>query len=542
MGDSDLEIRFVQEAIVKLPATKTTMLRSPSRIQEVIARACRCLMRVVIGSLLMSTSFVAESDAKSKADDRDRPNILLIVSEDNGPELGCYGDPYAQTPVLDQLASEGVLFENAFVPFSVCSPSRACFLTGLYPHQNGQLGLATHKFAMFDEVETLPSLLQKSGYRTGMIGKLHVNPASSFPFDFRKITGANFGRRDIREYAAAASEFFAQDSDQPFFLSINYPDAHFPLLRQQFGFPEQPIEADQVGTLPWVGLESDRLRQFTADYYNCMRRLDDGIGMLLEELEQTGHASNTLVIYIGDHGAQFSRGKCSVYEGGLRVPMIVRWPERAKEGSRRSELASTLDLMPTILTAAGLPVPDSLPGAALQPLLRGEPTPTGWRKRIVGITTGAAPALFCFQQSIRDERYKLISSPFAESDQMNRFANCYLTQYNVHFAAGCTEEEIAAADATTRAAYARFLHPPRYELYDLKDDPYEFVDLSASPEHQRIKVRLIQDLEAWQADTADPFADPEKLAAFAQEQTDAIGTDYRKQQGFRWKYLSVLAK
>ena len=93
----------------------------------------------------------------------ERPNILLIVSEDNGPELGCYGDPHVQTPVLDHLATTGVRFANAFVPYSVCSPSRACFLTGLYPHQNGQLGLATHKFSMFEDTRTLPSILQNNG-------------------------------------------------------------------------------------------------------------------------------------------------------------------------------------------------------------------------------------------------------------------------------------------------------------------------------------------------------------------------------------------
>jgi N-sulfoglucosamine sulfohydrolase len=155
----------------------------------------------------------------------ERPNILLIVSEDNGPELGCYGDPYAQTPVLDELAASGVRFANAFVPYSVCSPSRACFLTGLYPHQNGQLGLATHKFAMFETTRTLPTMLQQNGYRTGMIGKLHVNPEKAFPLDFRKITGANFGKRNVRDYADAASEFFRQDSAEPFFLSINYTSA-----------------------------------------------------------------------------------------------------------------------------------------------------------------------------------------------------------------------------------------------------------------------------------------------------------------------------
>jgi len=147
----------------------------------------------------------------------EQPNVLLIVSEDNGPELGCYGDPYAYTPNLDQLAAEGVRFENAFVPYSVCSPSRACFLTGLYPHQNGQIGLATHKFAMYRKnTPNFASILKKHGYRTGLIGKLHINPESAFPFDFRAIPGANFNRtKSVADYTAEAARFFAEAQDVP---------------------------------------------------------------------------------------------------------------------------------------------------------------------------------------------------------------------------------------------------------------------------------------------------------------------------------------
>lgn len=473
----------------------------------------------------------------------ERPNILLIVSEDNGPELGSYGDPYAQTPALDHLVATGVRFANAFVPYSVCSPSRACFLTGLYLHQNGQVGLATRKFAMFAGTQTLPVILQQNGYRTGMIGKLHINPASAFPFDFRKITGANFGSRNVRNYADAAAEFFKQDSDKPFFLSINYPDAHFPMHRQQCGLPEVPIEADDVRPLPWIGVDSPRLRQFTADYYNCMRRLDDGIGMLLERQQESGHAENSLIVYIGDHGAQFSRGKCSVYEAGLRIPMIVRWPGNQVVGIVREELASTLDLVPTFLTAAGIDVPTGLPGHVLQPLLKGEPVPSNWRKHIVGFTTGAAPGIFYFQQSIKDTRYKLILNPMAKTpDNKCLFAEAYLNQYNSHFTAGCTAEKIETAPQVIQDAYRRFLNPPPYELYDLQDDPHEFTNLAESSSHSVIKARLIAEFQAWQKATSDPFADADNFKSFTRSQLDAINTNYRRDKTFRWPYLNEFRK
>ena len=126
------------------------------------------------------------------------PNVLLIVSEDNGQELGVYGDPYVHTPNLDRLASEGTLFKNAYVAQAGCSQSRAAFLTGLYPHQNGQIGLATWKFRMYrDDTPNIVRSVKEVGYRTGIIGKLHVNPASAFPFDFKGISKSNFDRNDL---------------------------------------------------------------------------------------------------------------------------------------------------------------------------------------------------------------------------------------------------------------------------------------------------------------------------------------------------------
>ncbi|HKK09455.1 MAG TPA: sulfatase-like hydrolase/transferase [Bacteroidales bacterium] len=161
----------------------------------------------------------------------DKPNILFIVSEDNGPELGCYGAP-VKTPHLDKFAKEGVLFMNAYVPQSGCSQSRAAFLTGLYPHQNGQIGLATWKYHMYNPVTpNIVKSLQEVGYVTGNIGKVHVNPESAFPFDLIAIHSSNFARKDMEQYSIQAEEFMSK-SDKPFYLQVNYPDAHRPFLRQ----------------------------------------------------------------------------------------------------------------------------------------------------------------------------------------------------------------------------------------------------------------------------------------------------------------------
>ena len=176
-----------------------------------------------------------------------KPNILFIVSEDNGPEFGCYGDPNAVanniTPTLDQLARDGVMFRSAFVPYSVCSPSRACFYTGTHVAQNGHEGLQTHKFSMYEAYPTIYSLLHAAGYRTGLIGKLHINPgnAVSDHVDYRAITGSNFNQsgRNMTNYANKANDFITgnytgADLGKPFLLTINYPDAHRPFIKPTF--------------------------------------------------------------------------------------------------------------------------------------------------------------------------------------------------------------------------------------------------------------------------------------------------------------------
>ena len=472
----------------------------------------------------------------------ERPNILLIVSEDNGPELACYGDPHARTPNLDRLAREGVRFERGFVPYSVCSPSRACFLTGLYPHQNGQIGLATHKFAMYRETTpNFASLLKQHGYRTGLIGKLHVNPESAFPFDFRAIPGANFNRKkSVDEYAAEAARFFAQAKDSPWFLSVNFPDAHLPFLRRANGRPAKPLSADEVKPMPWVGVDSARLREQVANYYNCLERLDTGVGALLAELDRTGRAENTLVFYIGDHGAQFPRGKGTVYEGALRVPMIVRWPNVATAGQVRRELVSTVDLLPTALRAVGVEAPQNLPGRELQPLLAGAKA-TAWRQYIFGFTTGSFPRACFVQHSIRDQRYKLISSP--RPGTVNLDAGTYLDESHQHLViSGATAKEQSTAPKFVHAAFARWKRPPRYELYDLENDPYEWKNLADDPAYRKVKARLIAALTDLQERTRDPFLDRANVDAYVNEQLSHLDLGYRRKKEFRWSYLDAFPK
>ncbi|MEQ8421664.1 MAG: sulfatase, partial [Arenibacter algicola] len=335
---------------------------------------------------------------------------MFIVSEDNGPELGCYGSPI-KTPHLDKLAKNGILFENAYVPQAGCSPSRAAFLTGLYPHQNGQIGLSTWEYHMYDkETENIPKSLKTMGYKTGIIGKLHVKPENAFPFDFSSIDHSNFARKNMSQYAVDAEKFMSE-SNKPFYLQVNYPDAHAPFLRQIDGIPKKPADTSKINSLPYMMVNNLRLKELTADYYNCIMRLDTYIGDLIKALKRSGKYQNTLIVYIGDHGADMLRGKRTSYEGGVRIPMIISWPGTGLKGTRLKELTSTIDLFPTFLEVVGISLPNNLPGKSLVPLLKGKET--DWRKYLfteyhVHSNHNPYP-----QRTIRNNRYKLIWNPLA---------------------------------------------------------------------------------------------------------------------------------
>ena len=432
-----------------------------------------------------------------------RPNFLFIVSEDNGPELGCYGNPHVRTPNLDRLASEGVRFDRAYVTQAGCSQSRSSIMTGLYPHQNGQIGLATWGFRLYrPELPNLPRSLKAAGYRTGIIGKLHLNPEEAFPFDFTAIPRGNFARKDLPEYARRAEEFF-RATDQPFFLSLNFPDAHRPWTRQVDGIPAKPLTGAEVTPMPYMGVDRADLRELVADYYNCMSRLDSLVGDVLAALARAGKAENTVVVYLGDHGADLLRGKRTSYEGGVRIPLLVRWPTGVRAGQVRRELVSTVDLMPTALELAGATMPSGLAGRSLVPVLRAPGI--AWREYLfTEFHTHAAQANFWPQRTVRDDRYKLIENLLP--GEINPGYEFTLKHHEADLAAA-----IAAAPEPVRAAYARMQRPPRWELYDLESDPYEFRDLAADPAHRGTLARLQGVLARWREDTADPLLKPANL-------------------------------
>ncbi|HSI65345.1 MAG TPA: sulfatase [Candidatus Saccharimonadia bacterium] len=434
-------------------------------------------------------------------------NVLLITSDDLGVQVGCYGDKVARTPNIDAMAKKGRLFENAYVAQASCSPSRSAMFTGIYPHANGQYGLVNGGFALQEPLrtQTIPALMKKAGYRTAILGKLHVAPENTFPFD-QKLKS---DMRDVKNAAKVAGAYI-RESNEPFFFMVNFADPHvmgrsprppaeaFPT--QYEGIPEHPLKVGEVPPFPFQKIDTQEQLERVTQYYNAVTRIDTGLGLLLGELEASGKMDNTLVLFVGDHGPPFVRGKTSCYEGGVKVPMLALWPGVFTPGERTPALVGTVDLLPTIMDATGQPIPENVQGRSLRHTLDA----SQHRQYLATEFHFHGSIPFFPRRTIRDARYKLIHNLLAGKARPNSGidGDAALTMART--------EKFAGTDVGKLFELAA--NPPEFELYDLQSDPWELLELSAKPEHAETLKRMQGALVDWQKATNDPLLTPEGLA------------------------------
>ncbi len=421
-----------------------------------------------------------------------RPNILLLTVDDMGLELGAYGDPHATTPNIDRLAAQGLRFDSGFVVAPSCCPSRSAILTGMFPHANGQWGFVTET-RLHAGVRTLPDLLREGGYRTGLIGKLHVaGAAGQLPFDLalplvgeEKASPAAFGK--------AVSDFLAAADDRPFFLLVGSYDPHTPYPGQE-GLEPWPVPHDpQQVVVPAAGLDTPAFRRFLAQMYDAYSKADAVIGASLEALERSGAADSTLVLFLSDHGPPLPAAKTTLFEAGIRVPFLARWPGRIEPGRTTDALISSVDIVPTLLEVAGLPQPEALHGRSFLGLLTGDSADT--TARVYAENTLGQGQRYFPQRALRTRSFKYIRNLRPDIE----FRNNPMIWW-----AG---EMLARWDSDPRARFLleRLVRHEKEELYDLENDPAELNNVAADPAHAATLERLRHELEQWMRETGDPW-------------------------------------
>ncbi|MBW3624830.1 MAG: sulfatase [Armatimonadetes bacterium] len=402
-----------------------------------------------------------------------RPNIIYLHSHDTGRYVQPFGHAVS-TPNLQRLAEAGVLFRQAVCAAPTCSPSRAALLTGQSAHESGMLGLAHRGFRLNDYSQHVVHTLRKAGYISALAGIQHVaKDASVIGYD--RILEREGSQAE--QIAAAAARFLEDAPEEPFFLDVGFNETH----RE---FPDPGPEDDPRYTLPPASLpDSPETRRDMAGFKTAARRLDSAIGTVLEALERSGQAENTLVLYTTDHGLAFPGMKCSLTDRGIGVSIIMRGPGGFEGGKVCDALVSHVDLFPTLCELAGVERPGWLRGHSLLPLVRGEADAIR-EEAYAEVTFHAA---FEPKRAVRTRRWKYIRN--YDGRGCANLPNCDDSPSKEVWLSGGWCERVL----------------PVEELYDLLFDPNEANDLACNPAYGDVLVEMRGRLDRWMASTDDPL-------------------------------------
>jgi len=408
----------------------------------------------------------------------DRPNIILFIADDHGyADSGAYGDDCVKTPNIDALARQSMRFTHAFAASPLCSPSRCVIETGLMPHRNGG-----HKFGtpIRADIRTMPEYFKMLGYYTAHIGKFHHAPNKRFPYDY-------IHRRESR----AAGFIKAYDKDKPLLLLVCTHPPHTPWTKNTSYDPARL-------KLPPNFVDTPETRADRARYYSDVTLMDKTLGDVLKAVDAKGMTKNTLVIYTSDQGANWPFAKWCVYDGGLRVPFIARWPGKVAPGSVTDAMVSLADLLPSFIDVAGGKEPEDIDGRSFFPVLTGKTK--SHRKAVFGTHTGnenGGPGIanHCPARTIRTATHRYILNLAPDTTFTTHITGCksgphYLPHWDSWVKA-------AKTDAKAREIVRRYQRRPKEELYDLKADPFEMNNLAGDPEQATVLKSLRKQLAQW---------------------------------------------
>lgn len=462
---------------------------------EIVKLHCRksalSRLRRILGSFFAAV-FLATTASGSAAD---RPNIVWITCEDLSADLGCYGDAYARSPNIDRFAAEGVRYTHCFSHAGVCAPSRSGIITGMYPCSIGSHNMRSRTL-LPSEVRCFPEYLRKAGY--------YCTNNSKTDYNFDTPAG-------IWDENGKDAHWRNRIGDQPFFAIFNFTTSHESQIRASEAVYRRNtarLTKDQrhdpaKATLPPYYPDTPAVRRDWARYHDNITAIDYEFADRLKELEDAGLADDTIVFFYSDHGRGLPRGKRWLYDSGVHVPLLIRWPKRMRSTATNSELllpggvcndlVAFVDLAPTVLSIAGIDIPANIQGQAF-----------------LGGAKAAKPREYVYAardrmderidliRMVRDRRFKFIRNyewwkPYAQNiSYMNEMPTMI-------------EWRRLAAEGKLRGPQQLFLAPqkPREELYDCEADPYEIRNLADDPSHKETLARLRAEHERWSDEIRD---------------------------------------
>jgi arylsulfatase A-like enzyme len=382
-------------------------------------------------------------------------DVVVMTTHDIGRHLGCYGAQGVTSPNLDALTAEGVMFTSAFCTAPQCSPSRASLATGRYPHNNGVMGLAHHGFDWELEAPHAAAMFSGAGFESHLFGGQHV----SLHPERLGFTAMHAGLDDVEDVLRR---------DARLYLEINFDETHRP-------YPSAPAGASPE--VPAFLPDIPEARAELAALHVAIAQMDAATGRVLAALEKAGRADGAIVVFTTDHGLAMPRAKCTLYDPGLEVALIVRWPAGELHGVRR-DLVSNIDVLPALLQAAGVDMPEGVQGRSL---LQSGPE----RDAIFGEKT--FHSYYDPMRCVRTRRHK------------------YIRNFETAFAVEVPGD--IQAGATFRADPTRYStdRPAVVELYDLEADPLERQNLAGRDDLSEVESGLRERLWSWMRETNDPL-------------------------------------
>ncbi|HIC01711.1 TPA: arylsulfatase [Candidatus Poribacteria bacterium] len=416
------------------------------------------------------------------SDSKSQPNFLWIYGEDLSPDLACYGTPVVQTPNLDRLAAEGARYTNAFVTCSVCSPSRSAIITGTY-----QVSFDAHNHRsnrdkpLRQDMQLITDCFRSAGYFTSNSPGPPYNRAGKTDFNF------------VAENPFDGIDWSQRADGQPFYAQINIPVTHRDFVPDL----NRPIDPEDVEIPPYYPNHPITHKDW-AMYLESIQVLDRRVGWILKRLDEENLTENTVIFFMSDHGRAHPRGKQFLYDGGTRIPLIVRWPDKIEAGTIVEDLVSGVDFAPTTLSIAGLEVPDFMQGQ----IFLGEQAN---QRRAVFSARDRCDETDDRIRAARNKRFKYIRNyypdrPYTQFNAYKKNQYPVLTLMEVLHDQGKLTSEQAQFMAETR---------PVEEFYDLESDPYELNNLIEHSDLQDQVARLKHELDQWIHQTGDMGAIPE---------------------------------
>ncbi|MBI1358124.1 MAG: sulfatase-like hydrolase/transferase [Acidobacteria bacterium] len=408
------------------------------------------------------------------------PNFLIFIADDLGEgDLSIYGHPVLETPNIDRIGREGMVFDRAFLTISSCSPSRTSILTGRYPHNTHAEDL--HLPLPADQV-TFARALHAKGYHSAAIGKWHLGEAERAHWDaIAECSGAETANK-------AVAQLRSRPKDKPFFFWVASKDPHRPFDKDAIAQPHRPEDVHLPPYLP----DHPLIREDIARYYDEATRFDNHVGEILAELEAQGALDDTVIVFLSDNGMPFPRAKTTLYDAGIHTPFLVRYPPLVPKGKLQGNLFSVVDLIPTLLEIAGV-ASKTIGGSSQLEMFR-NPEAAG---REAVYAEANWHDFEQFTRAVRTERYLLVRNYYWQKPLWASVDAVNSITWRGFMAA------LRAGDTTPAQRFLLQEPRPFEEFYDLQVDPSSLENVAGRPRYEAEYNRHRILLDNWRVETAD---------------------------------------